>query len=153
MVRVLLSDWDANPETRDYSGRRAIQYLPPPVAADLQEAGLVTSPGAESDGENTNGGRGRGWRFPRVLAGNLNPLRLLNSAAEASEEVAGNVKSKGGMQRKSSLSRLNARLHRGRHRAQIIHSASFRDSGEVGGGGDDLNSSPLRTRPLSNLFG
>ncbi|KAK5890586.1 hypothetical protein CesoFtcFv8_014094 [Champsocephalus esox] len=152
VVRVLLSDWEADPEARDYSGRRAIQYLAPPIAADLQQEGVVTSPGAESDNENTNKGNSgtRGWRLPRVLQGNLNPLRLLNPPAE--EEGAGNGKNKGGMQRKSSLSRLNARLHRGRHRAQIIHSASFRDTGEVGRG-EELASSPIRTRPLSNLFG
>uniref|UniRef100_A0AAQ5YVZ8 SOWAHA-C winged helix-turn-helix domain-containing protein n=1 Tax=Amphiprion ocellaris TaxID=80972 RepID=A0AAQ5YVZ8_AMPOC len=155
VVRVLLSDWEADPEARDYSGRRAIQYLPSPLAAGLQEEGVVTSPGAESDSENVNGssGGGRGWRFPRVLQGNLNPLRLLNPPAEAAEEAAGTGKVKAGMQRKTSLSRLNARLHRAtRHRAQIIHSASFRDTGEVGRG-EDLPSSPLRTRPLSNLFG
>lgn len=155
VVRVLLSDWEADPEARDYSGRRAIQYLPPPLAANLQEEGVVTSPGAESDGENANGssgGKGRGWRFPRVLPGNLNPLRLLNPTAEAAEEATGTGKTKGGVQRKSSLSRLNARLHRGRHRAQIIHSASFRDTGEMGRG-EELPISPLRTRPLSNLFG
>lgn len=151
---MLLSDWEADPEARDYSGRRAIQYLPAPLAADLQEEGVVTSPGAESDNDNPNGGSGggRGWRFPKVLQGNLNLLRLLNPSAEAAEEGAGNGRTKGGMQRKSSLSRLNARLHRGRHRAQIIHSASFRDTGEMGRG-DELPMSPLRTRPLSNLFG
>ncbi|KAM9805194.1 ankyrin repeat domain-containing protein SOWAHC [Neosynchiropus ocellatus] len=153
VVRVLLSDWDADPEVRDYSGRRAIQYLPAPVAADLQEKGVVTSPG--SDNESTSGsggGGGRGWRFPKVLQGNLNPLRLLNPPAESAEDPAGNGRAKGGVQRKSSLSRLNARLHRGRHRAQIIHSASFRDCGEVGKG-EELPVSPVRTRPLSNLFG
>ncbi|KAK7939617.1 hypothetical protein WMY93_002943 [Mugilogobius chulae] len=133
VVRVLLSDWEADPEVRDYSGRRAIQYLPPPLVAGLHEEGVVTSPGTESDGENTNSGSTGGrWRFPKVLQGNLNPLRLLNSSSEAGEDGTG--KSKGGIQRKSSLSRLNARLHRGRHRAQIIHSASFRDSGDVGKG-------------------
>ncbi|XP_069010652.1 ankyrin repeat domain-containing protein SOWAHC [Embiotoca jacksoni] len=155
VVRVLLSDWEADPEARDYSGRRAIQYLPALLAAGLQEEGVVTSPVAESNIENVNGssgGGGRGWRFPRVLQGNLNPLRLLNPPAEAAEEATGTGKTKGGIQRKTSLSRLNARLHRGRHRAQIIHSASFRDTGEVGRG-EELPSSPLRTRPLSNLFG
>uniref|UniRef100_A0A3Q3E8G1 Sosondowah ankyrin repeat domain family member C n=1 Tax=Labrus bergylta TaxID=56723 RepID=A0A3Q3E8G1_9LABR len=154
VVRVLLSDWEADPEARDYSGRRAIQYLSPPLAADLQEEGVVTSPGPESDTENTNSGSsgGRGWRFPRVLQGNLNPLRLLNPSPEAAEDTGATEKTKGGWQRKSSLGRLNARLHRGRHRAQIIHSASFRDTGEVGRG-EELPSSPMRTRPLSNLFG
>lgn len=155
VVRVLLSDWEADPEARDYSGRRAIQYLPPPLAANLQEEGVVISPGSESDRESVNGGGGgvgggaRGWRFPRVLPGNLNPLRLLNPPAE---DAASGKRTKGGVQRKSSLSRLNARLHRGRHRAQIIHSASFKDAEEVGKG-EELASSPHRTRPLSNLFG
>ncbi|KAM4561665.1 ankyrin repeat domain-containing protein SOWAHC [Fundulus diaphanus] len=154
VVRMLLLDWDADPEARDYSGRRAIQYLSPLLAADLEREGVVTSPGAESDAENANGGssssRTRGWRFPKVLQGNLKSLRLLASPTETPEESA--EKTKGGLQRKSSLSRLNARLHRGRHRAQIIHSASFRDTGEVGRG-EELPRSPLRTRPLSNLFG
>ncbi|XP_037344323.2 ankyrin repeat domain-containing protein SOWAHC [Pungitius pungitius] len=151
VVRALLSDWDADPDARDYSGRRAVQYLPPALAADLRGLGVVTSPGAQSDNENTNrsGGVGRGWRF---LQGNLNPLRLLNLPAGAAEDGAVSGRTKGGMQRKSSLSRLNARLHRGRHRAQIIHSASFRDTGEMGRG-EELPSSPLRARPLSNLFG
>uniref|UniRef100_A0A3Q2TEU4 Sosondowah ankyrin repeat domain family member C n=1 Tax=Fundulus heteroclitus TaxID=8078 RepID=A0A3Q2TEU4_FUNHE len=154
VVRMLLLDWDADPEARDYSGRRAIQYLSPLLAADLEREGVVTSPGAESDGENANGGgsssRTRGWRFPKVLQGNLKSLRLLTSPPQTPEESAD--KTKGGLQRKSSLGRLNARLHRGRHRAQIIHSASFRDTGEVGRG-EELPRSPLRTRPLSNLFG
>lgn len=148
---MLLSDWEADPEARDYSGRRAVQYLPPPLAAALQEEGVVTSPGSESGRGSVSGG-GRGWRFPRGFPGNLNPLRLLNPPAEAGEDAASGKRSKGGVQRKSSLSRLNARLHRGRHRAQIIHSASFKDADEVGKG-EQLLSSPVRTRPLSNLFG
>lgn len=147
---MLLSDWGADPETRDYSGRRAIQYLPPPLAADLEKDGMVLSPGHRSDAENLRSSNGGwSWKLPKVLQGNLNPLRLLNSPSEDSK---GTEKTKGGLQRKSSLSRLNARLHRGRHRAQIIHSASFRDTGEVGRG-EELPRSPLRARPLSNLFG
>ncbi|CAL8266862.1 unnamed protein product [Lota lota] len=160
VVRTLVSDWEADMEVRDYSGKQAIQYLPPPLAADLHHQGVVavTSPtGApETDAENTDrgSGLGRGWRLPRVLqSSNLNPLRLLNPSAEATESDAGaSSKAKAGMlQRKSSLGRLNARLHRGRRRAQIIHSPSFRESGEVRG--DEPLCSPVRTRPLSSLFG
>ncbi|XP_056144914.1 ankyrin repeat domain-containing protein SOWAHC [Lampris incognitus] len=155
VVRVLLSDWEADPETRDYSGRRAIQYLPLPVATELREDRASVSPGAESDTENADGGsRGRGWRLPKVLQSNLNPLRLLNPPAEGAEEVGVRAgKAKGGVQRKPSLSRLNTRLQRGHRRTQIIHSTSFRDSEEVGGGREEFSSSPLRARPLSNLFG
>ncbi|XP_061548054.1 ankyrin repeat domain-containing protein SOWAHC [Phycodurus eques] len=153
VMRVLLSDWEADPEVRDYSGRRAIQYLPAPLPADLQDQGALTSPGAESEHANVSGGGARGWRFPKVLQGALNPLRLLSPPAGDAEEALGNGRTKGGMLRKSSLSKLNARLHRGRHRAQIVHSASFRDTGEVGRGDELASSTPQRTRPLSNLFG
>ncbi|XP_077472875.1 ankyrin repeat domain-containing protein SOWAHC isoform X1 [Stigmatopora argus] len=154
VLRVLLSDWEADPEVRDYSGRRAFQYLPAPLPTDLLDPGDVTSLGSESDNKHANmaSGGARGWWFPKVLQGNLNPLRFLNSSAGASEEALGNGRTKGCILRKSSLSRLNARLHRGRQRAQIIHSASFRDTGEVGRD-DDVSSPPQRTRPLSNLFG
>ncbi|CAL1582876.1 unnamed protein product [Knipowitschia caucasica] len=148
VVRVLLSDWEADLEARDYSGRRALQYLAPPLVAGLQEEGVVSSPDSESNENSTAETTGGRWRFPKVLQGSLNPLRLLNPPAEAAEDR----KSKGGVQRKSSLSRLNARLHRGRHRAQIIHSTSFRDSGDVATD-KELPKSPMRPRPLSNLFG
>ncbi|XP_067111224.1 ankyrin repeat domain-containing protein SOWAHC [Osmerus mordax] len=149
VVRILMSDWEADTEARDYSGRKASQYLPSAVAADLQE-GSAVSPGGYSDPENTDSGTGR-WRFPRVLQSNLNPLRLLNMPTEGTGEGSGTGKSKG-MHRKSSLSRINARLHRGRFRTQIIHSTSFREAGEVNGG-DNSPTSPLKPRPLSNLFG
>ncbi|KAM6970567.1 ankyrin repeat domain-containing protein SOWAHC [Aplochiton taeniatus] len=144
VVRMLLSDWEADPEARDYSGRRAIQYLPPGLAAELQEVGVVSSPPADTeDADVSSVGR---WRLPRVLQSNLNPLRLLSPQAEG----AGVGRSKGVL-RKSSLSRLNARLHGGRCRT-IIHSISFRESGEMGRG-HEPPVSPLKARPLSNLFG
>ena len=156
-----MSDWEADTEVRDYSGKQAIQYLPPPLAADLHHQGVVaaTSPtgapaGADAESTDRGGGTGRGWRLARVLqSSNLNPLRLLNQTAESTEPDAGaSGKPKAGaLQRKSSLGRLNARLHRGRRRAQIIHSPSFRESGEVRG--DEPLCSPVRTRPMSSLFG
>ncbi|KAJ3591839.1 hypothetical protein NHX12_006970 [Muraenolepis orangiensis] len=156
VVRTLVSDWEADPEVRDYSGKRAVQYLPPPLAADLHHEGVVAAPGTSPAGGETDagGGPGRGWRLPRVLqSGSLNPLRLLNPSADPADAAdAGGRAKAGALQRKSSLGRLNARLHRGRRRAQIIHSPSFRESGEVRGGEEPL-CSPVRTRPLSSLFG
>ncbi|CAL8388305.1 ankyrin repeat domain-containing protein SOWAHC [Gadus morhua] len=161
VVRTLVSDWEADTEVRDYSGKQAIQYLPPPLAADLHHQGVVAAtsptgapPGTDAESTDRGGGTGRGWRLARALqSGNLNPLRLLNPSAEATEPDAGaSCKPKAGaLQRKSSLGRLNARLHRGRRRAQIIHSPSFRESGEVRG--DEPLCSPVRTRPMSSLFG
>uniref|UniRef100_A0A3B4CRK1 Sosondowah ankyrin repeat domain family Ca n=1 Tax=Pygocentrus nattereri TaxID=42514 RepID=A0A3B4CRK1_PYGNA len=49
--------------------------------------------------------------------------------------------------RKASIGRI--KLNRGRVRAQIVHSTSFRETEE----GDGSLKSPLKSRPVSNLFG
>ncbi|XP_019910176.2 ankyrin repeat domain-containing protein SOWAHC isoform X2 [Esox lucius] len=149
VVNVLVEEWSADPEARDYSGRRAVQYLPPgfSITAALEQGG-GSSPigGGDSDTENANSrAQGGRWRLPRVLQSNLNPLKLLNGPEEPGERgAAGSSKA---FQRKSSLSRINARLSRGRHKTQIIHSTSFRGTGEEG------EVSPVKPRPMSNLFG
>lgn len=145
VVRLLMSDWEADTEARDYSGRKACQYLTSATSPDPHD-GDLTSPGTDSDPENTEGTAGR-WRLPRILPSNLNPLRLLNPLVEGQGERKSN-----GLYRKSSLSKINVRLHRGRHRTQIIHSTSFRDGAEVDR--EDIPPvSPVKARPLSNLFG
>ncbi|KAL0963661.1 hypothetical protein UPYG_G00309230 [Umbra pygmaea] len=150
-VNVLVEEWSADPDARDYNGRRAVQYLPPGVSitAGLEPVG-GTSPGGEGDSDTENANSralvGR-WRLPRVLQSNLNPLRLLNGPEEVGE--GGGAGRSKPVQRKSSLSRMNARLHRGRHKTQIVHSTSFR--GEQGA--EISPTSPLKPRPMSNLFG
>uniref|UniRef100_A0A8C7NXE7 Sosondowah ankyrin repeat domain family member C n=1 Tax=Oncorhynchus mykiss TaxID=8022 RepID=A0A8C7NXE7_ONCMY len=159
VVHVLVDQWSVDPEARDYSGRRAGQYLPPgaPSTAALEPGG-GTSPvgGGESDTENADSGAQGRWRLPRVLQSNLNPLRLLNGSGEGGEVRGGGAGRSKAVQRKSSLSRINARLHRGRHKTQIIHSTSFRGTGEgveEGERGETSPTSPLKGRPISNLFG
>ncbi|KAG7255507.1 LOW QUALITY PROTEIN: hypothetical protein CRUP_037315 [Coryphaenoides rupestris] len=147
VVRTLVSDWEANPEVRDYSGKRAVQYLPLPLAADLHQQGVVgpaTSPSgaAETDAGNTDQGGGLSLWQPEPAEA---------PEPEATEADYGGRPKVAVLQRKSSLGRLSTRLHRGRRRAQIIHSPSFRESGEVRG--DEPLCSPVRTRPLSSLFG
>ncbi|KAJ8012996.1 hypothetical protein DPEC_G00048700 [Dallia pectoralis] len=152
VMSVLVNEWSADPEARDYSGRRAVQYLPPGVSitATVEQGGGTSPVGrGDSDTENANSGAQVGrWRLPRVLQSNLNPLKLLNGPEELSETgAAGRSKA---FQRKSSLSRINARLNRGRHKTQIVHSTSFRGTGE---GGEISPTSPVKLRPMSNLFG
>lgn len=160
VVHVLVDQWSVDPEARDYSGKRAGQYLPPGVSSTAAlEPGGGTSPvgGGESDTENADSGaQGGRWRLPRVLQSNLNPLRLLNGSGEGGEGAGGGAGRSKAVQRKSSLSRINARLHRGRHKTQIIHSTSFRGTGEgveEGERGETSPTSPLKGRPISNLFG
>lgn len=157
---MLVDQWSVDPEARDYSGKRAGQYLPPGVSSTAAlEPGGGTSPvgGGESDTENADSGaQGGRWRLPRVLQSNLNPLRLLNGSGEGGEGAGGGAGRSKAVQRKSSLSRINARLHRGRHKTQIIHSTSFRGTGEgveEGERGETSPTSPLKGRPISNLFG
>eukprot|EP00063_Salmo_salar_P054280 XP_014029115.1 PREDICTED: ankyrin repeat domain-containing protein SOWAHC-like [Salmo salar] len=160
VVHVLVDQWSVDPEARDYSGKRAGQYLPPGVSSTAAlEPGGGTSPvgGGESDTENADSGaQGGRWRLPRVLQSNLNPLRLLNGSGEGGGGAGGGAGRSKAVQRKSSLSRINARLHRGRHKTQIIHSTSFRGTGEgveEGERGETSPTSPLKGRPISNLFG
>uniref|UniRef100_A0A674DU04 Sosondowah ankyrin repeat domain family member C n=1 Tax=Salmo trutta TaxID=8032 RepID=A0A674DU04_SALTR len=160
VVHVLVDQWSVDPEARDYSGRRAGQYLPHGVSSTAAlEPGGGTSPvgGGESDTENADSGaQGGRWRLPRVLQSNLNPLRLLNGSGEGGGGGGGGAGRSKAVQRKSSLSRINARLHRGRHKTQIIHSTSFRGTGEgveEGERGETSPTSPLKGRPISNLFG
>ncbi|XP_030642449.1 ankyrin repeat domain-containing protein SOWAHC [Chanos chanos] len=50
--------------------------------------------------------------------------------------------------RKSSIGRIKPRLHKTRFKTQIVHSTSFRETEE----GDEALKSPVKTRPMSNLF-
>ncbi|KAK7154651.1 hypothetical protein R3I94_007850 [Phoxinus phoxinus] len=135
VVKLLVGAYDADVDVRDYSGKKACQYLKDTVTGDIKD---IIGDCTHSDMENAPGS-GR-WRLPRVLPANLNPLRLLNHP----EEIA-DVKPRS-LYRKSSIGRI--RLQRNRFKTQIVHSTSFRENEE----GDSLTS-PVKSRPVSNLFG
>ncbi|KAG9277536.1 ankyrin repeat domain-containing protein SOWAHC-like [Astyanax mexicanus] len=153
VVKLLVGAYDADVEVRDYSGRKASQYMKSEVAHDVLDiVGAISE--ADAEVQRTDGGEASGWRLSRVLQANLRPLKLLNHSASEDDvstvgENAGLVKEKV-LRRKTSLRGLRPRLSKIRTRTQIVHSTSLsghfeREAVETSGS--------FRSRPKSNLFG
>ncbi|XP_062389447.1 ankyrin repeat domain-containing protein SOWAHC [Sardina pilchardus] len=140
-MKLLVGAFDADVEVRDYSGKKASQYLSSGVAGHVKD---IIGVSGDSDVENAESGAGR-WRLPKVPS-NLNPLRLLNHPDDAQGENAAAAKPRS-LYRKSSIGRI--KLNRSRFKTQIVHSTSFRETDE----GEGSLKSPVKTRPVSNLFG
>uniref|UniRef100_A0A673L1T6 Sosondowah ankyrin repeat domain family Ca n=1 Tax=Sinocyclocheilus rhinocerous TaxID=307959 RepID=A0A673L1T6_9TELE len=132
VMKLLVGAYDADVDVRDYSGKKAAQYLRSSDTCDIKD---IIGACVNSDTENASGA-GR-WKLPKVLQSSLNPLRLLNHP----EEMTADAQS---LYRKSSIGRI--RLQRNRFKTQIVHSTSFRENEE---GEESL----VKSRPLSNLFG
>lgn len=139
VMKLLVGAYDVDVDVRDYNGKKAAQYLRATVTGDIKE--IIGACGS-SDAENASGA-GRWW-LPKVLPSNLNPLRLLNPPEDPLPD--GQVKPRA-LYHKSSIGRI--RLQRNRFKTQIVHSTSFRENDER----DDSLKSPVKTRPVSNLFG
>ncbi|XP_012696295.1 ankyrin repeat domain-containing protein SOWAHC-like [Clupea harengus] len=145
VVKLLVGAYEADVEVRDYSGKKACQYLPKSVADEVYD---ISGGHGNSDLENVDYGEPSRWRLSKVLQSNLRPLKLLNHSEEEVCEGASPGKSKL-LRRKSSLSKMKPKLHKIRFRTQIVHSASFNDR-ELS---EARHKSPPRSRPMSSLFG
>ncbi|XP_070711837.1 ankyrin repeat domain-containing protein SOWAHC-like [Pempheris klunzingeri] len=142
VVKLLVGAYSADVEMRDYSGRKACQYLTDSVSVDIQD---IIGAYERSDPEGADHRDGGRWRFSKVLQSNLRPRRLLNPGSCDCEEGADGPREKP-LRRKSSLSRLKPKLQRLRERtSQIVHSTSFRDPEDPEGS--------LKSRPKTHLFG
>ncbi|XP_028836746.1 sosondowah ankyrin repeat domain family Cb [Denticeps clupeoides] len=133
VVKLLVGAYDADVEARDYSGKKACQYLPVGAAEAVVD---IAGGRCGSDAGGAAGGDGGRWRI------NLKPLKLLGHGEEDACD--------GALRRKTSLSKMKPRLNKIRFRTQIVHSVSFSEP-ELGGRA--APKSPLRSRPVSNLFG
>lgn len=151
VVKLLVGAYDADVEVRDYSGKRANQYLRGKVAEDVLD---IVGAGTDVDTQCTDGAEASGWRLSRVLQANLRPLKLLSHSASEDDVSTANenvgVAREKVLRRKSSLRSLKPRLSKIHTRAQIVHSTSLsghfeREAGETSGS--------FRSRPKSNLFG
>uniref|UniRef100_A0A673A704 Sosondowah ankyrin repeat domain family member C n=1 Tax=Sphaeramia orbicularis TaxID=375764 RepID=A0A673A704_9TELE len=132
VVKLLVGAYDANVEIRDYSGKKACQYL-------SEQAGAQSA-------DCQDGGR---WRFSRVLQSNLKPLRLLNNDGGDEADGEGRQQEKP-LRRKSSLSGMKPRLQRLRMRtSQIVHSVTFHDTEEL----EKCGRGSWRSRPKTHFFG
>uniref|UniRef100_A0A3Q2TF19 Sosondowah ankyrin repeat domain family Cb n=1 Tax=Fundulus heteroclitus TaxID=8078 RepID=A0A3Q2TF19_FUNHE len=147
VLKLLCGAFNADVEIRDYSGRKACQYLAKGVSAEMQDImgarELSESRGAEPSG----GGR---WRFSKVLQNNLKPMQLLSLGD--GDPAGGDVRLRHKpVRRRSSLGRMKPNLQKIRQRAsQIVHSASFRDKRET----DESEETPSsESRPKTHFLG
>ncbi|XP_030006291.1 ankyrin repeat domain-containing protein SOWAHC-like, partial [Sphaeramia orbicularis] len=159
VVKLLVGAYDANVEIRDYSGKKACQYLSEQAGVDIRD---IVGQYELSDAQNTDrqdGGRreaqsadcqdGGRWRFSRVLQSNLKPLRLLNNDGGDEADGEGRQQEKP-LRRKSSLSGMKPRLQRLRMRtSQIVHSVTFHDTEEL----EKCGRGSWRSRPKTHFFG
>ncbi|XP_035768809.1 ankyrin repeat domain-containing protein SOWAHC-like [Neolamprologus brichardi] len=140
VVKLLVRTYNADVEIRDYSGRKACQYLTDNVSVEIRSI----AGGCEcSAGENAHPRDGRRWRIS-----NMKPLSQLNSNDCASGDSEGQPREIP-LWRKSSLSRMKPKLQKLRDRtSQIIHSTSFKDKEQQGG-----SKRASRSRAKSHFFG
>ncbi|XP_040280941.1 ankyrin repeat domain-containing protein SOWAHC [Bufo bufo] len=139
VIKLLVGAYDAELDIRDYSGRKAWQYLSPDTARDVQALVGAVPAAAEEDEGSSGAGR---WRLSRVLPSQLIVHRL---SQLPEDELDGGGRPRGDISRKGSG---RPRLNKIRFRTQIIHSnLSARDPE------DEMFKSPMRHRPKSNVFG
>lgn len=148
VIKLLVGACDADVEARDYSGKKASQYLRSDVARDVLDiAGADATCGPVSE-ELALGDEAARWKLPRVLQANL---RLLNRSASEDDDCVMGLARERPLRRKSSFNKLRPRM--GKVRAgvtPIVHSTSHFDRLE---GATGQTSGSFRTRPKSNLFG
>lgn len=142
VVKLLVGAYDADVEIRDYSGKKACQYLTDDVGVDLRD---IIGEYCHTEDSRVKGR----WRFSKVLQSNLKPVRLLSPSDSDSVDGESHPRDKL-PRRKSSLSRMKPKLQRLRKRtSQIIHSTSLWDTEEQEGS----KTGSFKSRPKTHFFG
>ncbi|XP_020786449.2 LOW QUALITY PROTEIN: ankyrin repeat domain-containing protein SOWAHC-like [Boleophthalmus pectinirostris] len=137
VVKLLVGAYNADVEIRDYSGRKACQYLTDNVSVDIRD--IIGA--YEIEIENKPAAAGKRWRFGKVL--HAKPLRRLNSTGDSDTPDGGAGEP---VRRRSSLSRMKPKLQKLKWRtSQLVHSTTFH-------GAEDLEKRQ-RPRPKTHFFG
>lgn len=146
VVKLLVGAYNADVEIRDYSGRKACQYLTDNVSVDMRDIiGAYEHSGSDSTDHKD---RGR-WRFSKVLQSNLKPLRLL-SPSDCDSVDRDYLPREKPVRRKSSFSRMKPKLERLRMRtSQIVHGTTFHDTEEL----ERSVRGSFKSRPKTHFFG
>ncbi|XP_020507999.2 ankyrin repeat domain-containing protein SOWAHC-like [Labrus bergylta] len=148
VVKLLVGAYGADVEIRDYSGRKACQYLTNSVSMDIRD--IIGAYDSRSNSEDQTHSEGARWRFSKVLQTNLKPLRRLQLEDADCVDGEDRPPRQKPLRRKSSLSKMRPRLQRLRDRtSQILHSTSFRDSDEL----ETSTRASFRSRPKTHFFG
>ncbi|XP_054019041.1 ankyrin repeat domain-containing protein SOWAHC [Dryobates pubescens] len=161
VVKLLVGAYDADVDIRDYSGRKAAQYLHQGTSGDMRSlVGALDEEEEEEEGAASNGG-GR-WRLSKVLPSNLMSYRLSHhhhhhstgEEAEGTEGTAVPGKGKEMTRKASGSGRMKPRLNKIRFRTQIIHNTpSFRGDTEEEEHEEKSLKASFKLRPKSNVFG
>lgn len=145
VVKLLVGAYNADVEIRDYSGRKACQYLTDNVSVDIRD---IIGAYEQSESENAHHRDGGRWRFSKVLQSNLKPRRLLNP--HDGDCVDGEARPREKLvRRNSTFSRMRPKLEKLRVRtSQIVHSTSFHSTEEQ----EESGKGSFRSRPRTHLF-
>ncbi|XP_059681693.1 ankyrin repeat domain-containing protein SOWAHC [Gavia stellata] len=159
VVKLLVGAYDADVDIRDYSGRKAAQYLHQGTSGDMRS--LVGALEEEEEEGAAGNGSGR-WRLSKVLPSNLMSYRLSHhhhhhstgEEAEGTEGAAVPGKGKEMTRKASGSGRMKPRLNKIRFRTQIIHNTpSFRGDTEEEEHEEKSLKASFKLRPKSNVFG
>ncbi|XP_050757241.1 LOW QUALITY PROTEIN: ankyrin repeat domain-containing protein SOWAHC [Gymnogyps californianus] len=162
VVKLLVGAYDADVDIRDYSGRKAAQYLHQGTSGDMRS--LVGALEEEEEEGAAGNGSGR-WRLSKVLPSNLMSYRLSHhhhhhhhhgtgEEAEGTEGAAVPGKGKEMTRKASGSGRMKPRLNKIRFRTQIIHNTpSFRGDAEEEEHEEKSLKASFKLRPKSNVFG
>ncbi|XP_055470315.1 ankyrin repeat domain-containing protein SOWAHC [Psammomys obesus] len=168
VVKLLVGAYDADVDIRDYSGKKASQYLSESIAEEIKNlVGALD----EDDGDSATGrGSGR-WRLSKVLPSHLITYKLSQSSEDGAEHhhhhltegwTGSKAKDSGRKASGSSSGRIKPRLNKIRFRTQIIHNTpSFKEAEQPLEEGEEEEeeksfkgySSSFKLRPKSNVFG
>ncbi|XP_006734815.1 ankyrin repeat domain-containing protein SOWAHC [Leptonychotes weddellii] len=172
VVKLLVGAYDADVDIRDYSGKKASQYLSQSIAEEIKNlVGALD----EDDGESATGSGGGRWRLSKVLPSHLITYKLSHVLEDGGDHhhhhhhhhltegwAGAKAKDPGRKGPGSSSGRIKPRLNKIRFRTQIIHTTpSFRDPEQPLEEGEEEeedrplkgHSSSFKLRPKSNVFG
>lgn len=173
VVKLLVGAYDADVDIRDYSGKKASQYLSQSTAEEIKN--LVGALEEEEEEESaSSSGSGR-WRLSKVLPSHLITHRLSHGTEDGGDHhyhhhhhhiaegwAGGKVKDPARKIAGSSSGRIRPRLNKIRFRTQIVHTTPpFKDLEQPLDEGDEedldrslkAHSSAFKFRPKSNVFG
>ncbi|XP_037023039.2 ankyrin repeat domain-containing protein SOWAHC [Artibeus jamaicensis] len=169
VVKLLVGAYDADVDVRDYSGKKASQYLSQSVAEEIKNlVGALD----EEDGESAASSGGGRWRFSKVLPSHLITYKFSHVLEDGGDHhhhhhlaeglTGGKVKDPGRKASGSCSGRIKPRLNKSHFRTQIIHTTPcFRDPEQPLEEGEQEEEdrslkvylSSFKLRPKSNVFG
>ncbi|XP_036613922.1 ankyrin repeat domain-containing protein SOWAHC [Trichosurus vulpecula] len=169
VVKLLVGAYDADVDIRDYSGKKASQYLSQSIAEEIKN---LVGALEDDDGESTSDSGGGRWKLSKVLPSHLITYKLSHVLEDGGDHhhhhhhhsltdgsASGKSMSRKASGGSSNSSRMRPRLNKIRFRTQIIHSTpSLRDpeqplSEEERPLKSSSSTSSFKLRPKSNVFG